>query len=82
MESSRTPRPTSTGVASGSAASSPHADPSALLPGALDRHRHKPQDRRVQGVDEPRNPGVAALRGEYVLREVVRAQGEEVDLAG
>ena len=80
-DNSCTPRPTRIGTAAGPSASPPHtATPRAVAPRGLARRRDQPQHRRMQRVEPRRELRVPAVHRERVLREVVGADREEVDV--
>ena len=78
--SSRTPSPTSSGAATGSAASSPQTATSMPITGRAADLADQPQHPRVERIGQRCDRVVPALGGQRVLREVVRADAEEVDV--
>ena len=80
IESSRTPRPSNNDVAVASPASSPQTPTQRpWCPGGDGGGLDEPEHRWVQRVRQCRDVFVAAIGGEHVLRQVVRADREEVD---
>ena len=83
MESSSTPSPRRTGEG-GQVGGQLAADGDRLacaVPG-LHRLPQQLQHRGMERVGEPRHPCVSTLRGQRVLREVVRPDGQEVGVGG
>ena len=81
-DSSSTPSPTRTRAPAGSPASSPQTATGmpAARPG--DHRCDRPEDGGVERVLELRERGVRAIGGQDVLRQVIRADAEELDPAG
>ena len=79
-DSSVTPRPNNSGTASGSEASPPQTatgQPCTAAPCVV--ASNEAQHRRMHAVDARRQFGMTAVHGQCVLRQVVGADGNEVD---